>query len=881
MADLCNVTTLAQSSCCATPAEKGPLPIDNPPAQSSLRYRLGTFQSLCESMLAVIPQRLPQWKDYSQRDYGAALLEMWAMLGDILSFYQERIANEAFLRTAVLRESVMRLAALVDYRLNPGVAASAYLAFNVDKGKIVDIPKGFRVQTKPAPGAAPVPFESDEAITACASLNLIRPLSLQAQTLRFGDQDALLEGTKTNLKPGDSILIVGEERLQDARREEWELRRVNEVIPQKETDTTQISWKKPLGHQMPHVEPPAEPKLYALRARAWLFGSDAPDYNSLIFTTTQTTGDKTTTITTQPSFPNWTGKKLPEVPDMPDQIFLDTLYPAILADSWAVLVTGESVSVAGTPHRGYAEAYRVLQVDETVHANYTLNAKITRLTVDTVPIAGGKQQPENIDIFPIKGTTVLAQSEELALARVPVSTPIAGDTLTLDAVYPDLEPRRLLIIAGKEPGGAQTRNEAVLVKTVSGAQIRLQSNLKYCYDAATVAIYGNVVAASQGETIADEILGSGDASRLFQSFSLKNTPLTFVRATGPDANRWGTRAELDVSVGGVRWKVRDNLLGSGPAEQVYRLDIAPDDQTTITFGAGLTEEVQQLDGEPLAPGGARLPSGRDNVRARYRKGLGALGNVESETITTLVSTKPGLKSVTNPLVATGGADRETIAQVKTHVPAMMRAFDRAISLEDYAALARSYAGVAKARASWESKDPNDPTGRRRQEQPQILLTVATTDKNPLQPAFKQALRSFLDARRDPNQPLQIADFTPISVDVSVRIVPDPDFLPEKVLAGVAAALSAGQNPDGTLGLFAFDRLDFGLSLHLSDIYAAVQAVPGVSAALVTNFQLHPISTTAEKVEKHIFIRNTEILRCDNEPTDPERGVLKLETVGSL
>jgi len=287
-------------------------------------------------------------------------------------------------------------------------------------------------------------------------------------------------------------------------------------------------------------------------------------------------------------------------------------------------------------------------------------------------------------------------------------------------------------------------------------------------------------------------------------------------------------------------------------------------------------EARSQPADGLVLGGARLPTGRDNVHARYRKGLGTQGNVKAGAVSTLVSTAPGLKSVVNPLTGTGGADREREDEVKVNVPATMRAFDRAVSLEDYAALACTCSGVAKARAFWERRDPSDSTGRRRLEQPRISLTVAATDRTPpLQAVFKTALRAFLDARRDPNQPLVIADFTPVSVDLAINIQPDPDLLPEKVLADVAAALSATRNPDGSYGLFAFDRLDFGMSLHLSDIYATVQAVPGVNAALVTCFQRTPDNPSApcSQVETHIFIRNTEILRCENDPTDPTRGTL--------
>ena len=108
----------------------------------------------------------------------------------------------------------MRLAALVDYRPNPGAAANAYLAFTTEKDKTVEIAQGYRAQTKPTPGGAPVPFETDEGLTAYTDLNTLRLRSLQPQSLKIGDTSAILQGVKTNLKVGDFVLIIGEERLQ-------------------------------------------------------------------------------------------------------------------------------------------------------------------------------------------------------------------------------------------------------------------------------------------------------------------------------------------------------------------------------------------------------------------------------------------------------------------------------------------------------------------------------------------------------------------------------------------------------------------------------------------------------------------------------------------
>lgn len=979
MTDLCDVTGLSEASGCDPAISDNEDVIVNPPAQSTLRYRLGTFATFRRALLAALPERLPQWTERSRHDYGVVLLEMWATLADILTFYQERIANESFLRPAVLRESVVRLAALVDYRLNPGVAANVYLAFTGEKGKTLELPQGFRAQTKPERGRAPVPFETDEPLTVYASLNRLRVQSLQDQSLGLGDRDAVVQGVKTNLKPGDHLLILGQERRTDPGSERWELRQVSQVIPAKLANTTRVVWQEPLGHNLPHVqvEPSARPQLYALRLQAELFGHDAPDYKSLVSSTVVKTPAKagpvttlvdaksgnttttytittnipapekrtvvtkgpnsTTTVTTEtigteivetttttPNVPDWTNKKLPEDIQIQhrNHIFLDDLYPAITADSWIALVTRQPVDLTPggpviTHPQGYAEVYRVEKVDETSYANYTLTAKVTLLTVDTVEqrypafdetgqlIPGpwtADRQPENIHGFPLRGTSVLAHSELLLLARVPVAAPVAGDQLTLDSVYPDLQPGRRLILVGRAPGGTETQTEVVQVKNValSNTQtetiVTLTASLRYAYDPTTLILYGNVAVASQGETIAGEILGSGDAAQPFQSFTLKKSPLTFLRAAGPDANRWGTQAALHVRVDGVLWNEKDQLLDSRPADRDYTLAVDADDRATLTFGGGAGEQPSSDSladsGKPVegsgqkVRGGARLPSGRDNVRVHYRHGLGAKGNVAAGTVSTPVNSAPGLKSVTNPLGGTGGADREREDEVKANLPGALRAFDRAVSLEDYAALARTYSGVAKARAAWQVIDPTDPAGPRLN-QARIQLTVATTDHTPpLQPVFKAALRAFLDARRDSNQPLVIADYQPVSVDLNIAIEPEPDRLPERVLDEVAAALSAVRNPDGHYGLFAFERLDFGLSLHLSDIYAAVQAVPGVRAALVICFRRTSPNPSAEEfdrcreAERHLFIRSTEILRCDNDPADRTRGILNL-TIGKI
>ena len=126
--------------------------IDNRPALSAIGYRIGTYGTFRAEMLAEVssPPELRAWTARSSEDYGIALLEMWAYIADILTFYQERVANEAFLRTAQSPESLVQLARMLDYRPAPGVSAMAELAFRLDPDKQVELPAHLRVQSVPA-----------------------------------------------------------------------------------------------------------------------------------------------------------------------------------------------------------------------------------------------------------------------------------------------------------------------------------------------------------------------------------------------------------------------------------------------------------------------------------------------------------------------------------------------------------------------------------------------------------------------------------------------------------------------------------------------------------------------------------------------------------
>ncbi len=282
-------TNLNDCGCCEGLTLETPVAIDNRAGLTAIAYRVGTYSRFRTSMLARLSDadlaKLKKLMTREDDDFSIALLDAWASVADVLSFYQERIANEAYLRTATERASVLQLARVIGYEQRPGVAASTYLAFTLEdaqgapKRATIDI--GTKVQSVPGPGEQPQTFETVEKIDARAEWNALKP---QASTLilpQMGDTSTYLKGVTTNLKPGDALLFNGAGREDDSKSDEWDFRTVQKVIPDSTTGITHVTWAEKLSHIKLPVASAAQPKVYALRQRAALFGYNAPDWRAM------------------------------------------------------------------------------------------------------------------------------------------------------------------------------------------------------------------------------------------------------------------------------------------------------------------------------------------------------------------------------------------------------------------------------------------------------------------------------------------------------------------------------------------------------------------------------------------------------------------------
>ncbi|MDQ1393926.1 MAG: hypothetical protein QOF30_2903, partial [Acidimicrobiaceae bacterium] len=200
--------------CCSGPNVVTPRGTDNRPGLSALTYRVGTWATFLATMQARLSghdqPELAGLKTRDPADLSMALLDGWAVLGDVLTFYQERIANEGYLRTATERRSILELARLIGYQLRPGVSASVFLAFTIDPAAApVVIPVGVGANSVPGPGEQMQTFETADVLEARSGWNVLKPRPTQPQTsATIATQGLYLQGTATKLKANDALVVV-------------------------------------------------------------------------------------------------------------------------------------------------------------------------------------------------------------------------------------------------------------------------------------------------------------------------------------------------------------------------------------------------------------------------------------------------------------------------------------------------------------------------------------------------------------------------------------------------------------------------------------------------------------------------------------------------
>lgn len=928
------VRSLGKCGCCEGLKAQTPQEIYNRPGLSSIKYRSGNHSLFKESLIAALSdtelfseQELKTIRGLKTReddDFSIALLDAWAAVSDVLTFYQERIANECYLRTATESESLLQLARLIGYKPRPGVAASTSLAFFMETAKGAPestlIESGMKVQSIPGPGETPCVFETVERIEARPLHNELRPRLSQRHPLNKGRNPFYLQGTATSLRPGDGIFVnpgdgdpyfclvamvnpvplenktevwlqppleikIEMKKISDRDRQKQNKKamepetkglvqadlgtRAGETVYINESDmalsspvqaarrgkfvksadynafaimkgTTpakmfadhayvarkrekerELVFRKSLINassiEILPIEPsPTKPLpiktlpigAVAFRIRANIFGHNAPRFDTL--PSSLTFGTKSPYHRRKDS---WVDTNLSEYylngNDQRNSIFLDSSYD--IARGSLVLLRDKN----------YYNIFHAIDVISESKSDFTLTSRITILKLQ--PFEGDISKRnisyQNIlNQFMVRETQVFSGGESLLLSDVPYIESVTSDHIELDGHVDGLRVGQTVIVCGQlniEGKQGTPGCEWVTISLVEHLDqpggfttIFLKEGLKNSYLVDTVKIYANVALATAGESKA-EVLGSGDSSLAFQRFHLLNSPLTYVSAQ----NSQGARSTLQVYVDGVQWQEVPSLFDKGPNDRVYTVQIEPEGKTTVLFGDGRN--------------GARLPTGQENIKAVYRKGLGSGGNVAADKISLLMSMPLGLRSVTNPQAALGGSDPEDQENARLNMPLGIITLDRLVSLQDYEDFARAFAGIGKALATWTWN------GRVRG----VFVTIAgplgeTIDKDS---QVYENLRGEMQRQGDPFVPVDLGSYSKVFFRIAASIKIETSHETEQVISEVRSRVVSS---------FSFRGRSFGQPVNLSEVIGLIKSVPGVTAVDVS--KLYKVGETSKE-----------------------------------
>lgn len=146
-------------------------------------YTSRDYASIREDLINLIPLYAPEWTSRDPADFGIILVELFSYMGDLLNYYIDRSANEAFLTTASQRDSVLKIAQILGYTPTNNIPAVATLTFTNSTGTAIVVPALTQVASATVVNGAnaQVIFETDAEVTVPPN-GTISVLATQGET---------------------------------------------------------------------------------------------------------------------------------------------------------------------------------------------------------------------------------------------------------------------------------------------------------------------------------------------------------------------------------------------------------------------------------------------------------------------------------------------------------------------------------------------------------------------------------------------------------------------------------------------------------------------------------------------------------------------------
>ena len=726
---------------------------------------------------------LHDWRARNEDDLGVMLLEMWAYVCDVLAFYDAAIVNENYVRTAKLRPSLRKLTGMLGYIPLPAVSSSALLTAQGKGRRTVTLQPGTPFRSEAFDGEAPQVFELDYE-TLIHPLNNIWQLEPQRPvTIGAGDGIGgthtymLLKQENARLIKKDPVLIKSNDA--SSHRSVHTISKREEVIGDDGESYIRIDLDPFLAMSaVIELEDIAISKP-AQNAGLWTMGSSPA---SVI--------NKTDT----------------------SQLILNGIYRQIKAGQYVLISKNDEY-----------RWFKLLKVKETM-MDVTTGGKfdVTDSEGDTATL--------DVPAFPAPATELYLdvslnnenrRQSETTWTNSHNSELVVHYAFT-DVGEPTLEKEKNFssestLMAGtanaksiEEPADGSSPAEFIL-QDINGAGYKALGGIDYNSGELDVEVtgwdkeltppvnvYGNLLQVGRGESVENEALGSGDASRAGQTFTLKKNPLTYISTPVADDER-GVTTTLQVRVDGVLWQETASFYGVGPEDEVYIVRQNDEHETLIIFGDGIR--------------GRRLPTGTGNIAADYRHGAGEAAP-PANAITQPAKPVKGLSSVNNPFPASGGADAEDAEGIREYAPRSALILGRAVSIHDFVAVTAGLPGVRAVHAEWRW------SGKRQRPVIQIRYIGDSDSEN-----ISTSLRNLAD----PAVALEAVQAKAQPLTLSFDIEIDSAYVEDDVLADIRIALL-----DGKTGILAPERIGIRQPLYRSRLFAFILSIPGTVA--VTDIQ---------------------------------------------
>lgn len=857
---------------CPCDARVHPPVLKIPSGLDRIPRQIAGFPEFRSAMLVALRNQsaLAEWRARDDEDLGIMLLEMWAYVCDVQAFYDEVIAHESYQRTSRRRSSIRKLVGLLGYLPRPAVAASVNLAAMAEGRKPITLPVGTAFRSGAFNGEPPQVFELENDVTIHPLSNrwplepprptvlekeiplslLVLPATLPA----IGDPVLIrnvFPNTQTHIRCTARVEPYTGEDGQNYTQLEFTahtkltsgtpLDRIRLTTP---TQTAALWTIEPSPDSSSSCPDTSNTSLPAIESdeketRLTLDGlypqikpgddvliSHGPEYRWFTIRQVDQVSRPTTsseTITINGSTFCTPGLKVPVT-----RLLLDVALNDKKRRAQATATTHELIhdSLAGaipTTQTQFPES-----MDPNLFPNipgggdYGVDPRVLLdpLTqnqppsVSPMPNGADREASQFLEWTDENRSDILVHysfvdvGAVVAEARTSLS---ASDALILQGSEElpgdDLSPASFSLEdknqQGVEVGGSVDFTVGVLA---------LDPGTNWDPPLLVpVTVYGNVVQATRGEMVEGEVLGSGDASQMNQSFTLKKKPLTYTAAPTV-GNESGVANSLRVYVEGVRWEEVPSFfyVKDRPEAQVYIVRQNDDGESIISFGDGRC--------------GARLPTGVDNVIAYYRFGAGA-ASPPAGSITQLARPVKGLQRVRNPVAAFGGADPESAESLRTHASASALLLGRAVSIQDMEAAAAAVAGVRAVKAEW----------RWHAHRQRPVAQIWYVGDQGLEATVSQRLRGLTD----PSTPTNVERAQDIPLYLSIAIEINKRYLEADVLNAVRAALM-----DRETGLLAPERIGIGRPLFRSRIFEEVLAVPGTVTVHDLIYNHQPFAASA-------------------------------------